>query len=76
MPGTSSSWIGQAASETGRLLHPDAWTDTQAVPRTLVLCLAVDEAIIKFVSKDIQPGIERKGEDIVFVLGSAVGIFN
>lgn len=34
--------------------------DTQAVPSTLVFCLQVDEAIIKFVSGDMQPGICSK----------------
>lgn len=35
-----------------------------------------DEALIKFVSADMQPGIGEQGEDIAFVLGSAVENFN
>ena len=66
----------QAVTQRGRLLHTDTQIDTQAVPRTLVLCPTVDEAMIKSVSGDMQPGTWGQGEDIVFVLGSAVGMFN
>lgn len=42
----------------------------------MILCPAVNEAIIQFVSGDLQPGIWGQGEDIAFALGSAVVIFN
>lgn len=57
----------------GRLLQTHPQRDPQAVPRTLPTS---GEAIIKFVSGDMQPRIWGQGEDIAFVLGSAAGIFN
>lgn len=75
MPGdTFLSYYTGCISER-EALPTDAQTGTQAVPRTPALCLAVGEAIIKFVSADMQPGIWGQGEDIAFVLGSAVEIF-